>query len=161
MVEKGTSDRLAAGEVKPLVLVEIPDLNQPEQILGLIENESVRDFATLVCMSQGVFPSDGRPEWVIRAAGELWRCCFGFSKSRLGRSELYRLGFSWGFGKQVAPQLQGGQLGAAEKGIIAMVTSGQIGQLLHSSMESAPVAEAAEFYNGLADGLRTPAVFSP
>lgn len=140
---------------------KISDFQKPEELLELIENEHLREFVALVGMSQGAFASDGRPEWVIRAAGEFWRSGFGFYQPKRARSEAFRLGSFWALVKQLGPQLQDMQLGEGEKRLISLLTSGELSQLIHSAMESAPIAEAAEFYAGLADGLKSPVVFSP
>lgn len=142
-------------------ILKISDIQKPEQFLELIGNPHVRDFVALVCMSRGVFASDGRPDWVIRAAGEFWRSCFDFSKTERSRSEAYELGIIWGFVRQLGPQLQETQLGLGEQRLMAMLTSGELGQLMHSVMESAPILEAADFYGGLSEGLKRPIVISP
>jgi hypothetical protein len=131
-------------------------LERPEQILELVENENVRDFVALVGMSQGVMATDDRPEWTIRAAGEFWRCCFGFPKSKLAISENYRLGYLMGIGKGIDPRVFD-----RERRLGALLTSSELLRLMHSFMESAPMSEAADFYAGLAAGLQKPAGFSP
>ena len=131
-------------------MVRITDLQKPEQILDLIENENVRDLISLIGMSQGMIATDGRPEWAIRAGGEFWRCCFNFSKAKRAKSENYRVGYLMGFAKGLSPQIF-----ANERGLKALLTSGGLSELIHSSMESAPASEAADFYAGLVGDFRS------
>src|ERR1035441_4040735 len=83
---------------------KLTDLREPKQILNLIQNQVIRDLISAIAMFDGTMPPDERPEWVIKAAGEFYRCCQETPRTKHAKSEAYRFGLMWGFASRATPQ---------------------------------------------------------
>jgi hypothetical protein len=125
------------------------DIETPEQILELIQNERLRWLIATIAMGEGNLPGDPRPMWSIRAAVEFWRCCQDLPKTKEAKSEIYQFGLLVG----IASRLSHNPV-KMEPDLLALVNPETLLPLVHAEFAKAPASDAAEFYAGLSEGIK-------
>lgn len=125
-----------------------PGIEKPEQILELAQSPIVQEFMLLMAAANGLAKSDSHPDWVIRAARELWLTCFDFPRTRKAKSENYRMGYIAGVTSRIKPDWFEGEAALGQ-----LLGNGALTQFFHSIMRDEPLADAVDFYAGFAEGL--------
>lgn len=130
--------------------IKLTDFQRPEDLLALIKHERVRWMVSSIALDGARAAGNPSPEWARRAATEFWKCCQDFPRTKRARSENYQMGFMFG----LISHLPIPQALEAEPALLAVASPEQLTNLLHTEFAKAPMAEAADFYEGFSDGLR-------
>jgi len=130
---------------------ELTALQQPEQILGLVDNDGVRGLLGLLAMGQGLLKIPDVPAWVVAAAREMFKGISPLKK----KSENYHLGYLLGLIQDETPQIL-----KHEKRLARALAPDQLMALMPRVVNELG-AGAPEFLEGWAEGIRSKGDFSP
>ena len=131
------------------------DMENPGQILGMVQNPKMKAFITAICASKGTVEAEGLSQWEARAAQEVWRC-WGIEPQT--KSQDFCLGLLLGFwaGMKVSPENMEHEF--KEPGLAAFLAENDLKQLSISvyANEACESPQAAEdFFSGFNAGKKT------